>query len=314
MKTQAIELVTSAARAAFWTEFNQMPDRIGSIAYRIASDMKIESYAWLGDAPNVREWVGNRVHKGVPELSFTITNKLWESTLDFDFFTISSPAGGAQATVRGRQMGNKAATHPYRLALSLLEANPTCYDSVAFYATTHKDPGANYTTNQSNAITVTGMTSTTAPSAFDMLTCVRAIHNYFLTVKDGEGDEAFGDSYLSIKPIVICHPSYITSLNQVAVNDQITSGTVMVGNDCVGTFTPVVSNRLTAVATSAFIYAIAPNSPRSAFIYQEHSPVSLTDNASSVLAGEVPDLSMRAAGAWNVGVGDWRCSARILLT
>jgi phage major head subunit gpT-like protein len=42
-----------------------------------------ETYAWLGAVPKFREWIGGRVATKPKKERYTITNKLWEQTLEF---------------------------------------------------------------------------------------------------------------------------------------------------------------------------------------------------------------------------------------
>ena len=42
------------------------------------SNQLTETYAWLGQVPTFREWIGERTAKGLPEFDFSIKNKdLW---------------------------------------------------------------------------------------------------------------------------------------------------------------------------------------------------------------------------------------------
>lgn len=308
MITQGIELVTSAARASFFANFNPLPDRLAQIAMRMPSDMKTESYAWLGDAPNVREWVGSRIHKGMPELTFSISNKLFESTIDVDYFTYTSPAGGAQVAARTSQMAQKMSSHPYRLAMDVMIANGLCYDGQNFFDTDHTDPGGSNVTGQNNTATLTGLSSSTACTPLDAMKIVRAIHAHFLGVKDSEGDESFGDVYGGIRPLIIVPPAIVAAFNQVLKNPTVTDATVEYDNDARDSFDLISSSK---VGTSD-VYALALGAGgRFPFIFQEHTSVSLRDNSDRVLAGETPVLTISAAGAWNVGYGDWRCARKL---
>jgi phage major head subunit gpT-like protein len=274
---------------------------------RIPSNMKTESFAWLGDSPNVREWVGSRIHKGMPELSFAITNKLYEGTLDFDYFTYTSPTGGAMASARASQLGQKMSSQPYRLALDVMVANGLCYDGQNFFDTDHTDPGAGYTTSQSNAVTVTGLSSATACTALDAVKVVRAIHQHFLGIKDSEGDPSFGDELAAIRPLLIVPIAVSAVFNQAKNSSTIIDSGSPVDNDVQGTFDVVISDK----ASASVVYALALGAGgRFPFIFLEHTPASLRDNADRVLSGETPILTVMASSAHSVGYGDWRCAVK----
>ena len=307
MITQGIELVTSAARAEFFKNYAALPNRINQLAFRLPSGMKIESFAWLGDTPQVREWVGSRIHKGLPELSFSITNKLWETTLDFDYFTWTSQAGAEIAKNRAQQASSKAVTHYYKLLLDVMIANGLCYDGQNFFDTGHFDPGASYTTVQDNTATITGLSSATACTALDAVKIVRNIREGFLAIKDGAGDESFGDDFDTIRPLILIPPAIVGSFNMAKNNDTIVDSGAPVDNDVKGTFDFAVSSKVGASDVYALLVGVAGRYP---FIYQDYSPVQMNDNGSRVLEGETPLLTVTISTAGNVGFGDWRLARK----
>ncbi|MDR3247166.1 MAG: Mu-like prophage major head subunit gpT family protein, partial [Treponema sp.] len=52
-----------------------------SLATVITSTTAQNTYGWLGQFPQMREWIGDRVIKNIKEASYTIVNRLFESTL-----------------------------------------------------------------------------------------------------------------------------------------------------------------------------------------------------------------------------------------
>jgi phage major head subunit gpT-like protein len=40
-----------------------------------------EKYAWLGDIPSVREWLGDRVFNEMRASTYVLANKLWEDSI-----------------------------------------------------------------------------------------------------------------------------------------------------------------------------------------------------------------------------------------
>lgn len=52
------------------------------IAKQIPSDAASNTYAWLTQFPQFREWVGNRLHKVAAERAYSVDNKLFEATMD----------------------------------------------------------------------------------------------------------------------------------------------------------------------------------------------------------------------------------------
>ncbi|MDR3249395.1 MAG: Mu-like prophage major head subunit gpT family protein [Treponema sp.] len=52
-----------------------------ALATVINSTTAQNTYGWLGQFPQMREWIGDRVIKNIKEASYTIVNRLFESTL-----------------------------------------------------------------------------------------------------------------------------------------------------------------------------------------------------------------------------------------
>jgi phage major head subunit gpT-like protein len=95
-------------------------------------------YAWLGQFPKMREWVGPRVIQNLAAHSFTIKNRLFESTIGVNRNDVEDDTYGLLAPVV-MEMGLAAGDHPNELVLSLLGAGFTalCYDGKPFFAEDH---------------------------------------------------------------------------------------------------------------------------------------------------------------------------------
>ena len=126
---------------------------VGQISNYFNSDQLSETYAWLGQVPQLREWVGGRQAKGLTESKFTITNKHYESTLDFLVSDLKRDKSG-QALVRIQEQARRANTHWAKLLSTLIIDAPSsvCYDGQFFFDTDHTE--GNNTTSQSNDIQV----------------------------------------------------------------------------------------------------------------------------------------------------------------
>lgn len=62
-------------KASFKKGFDGVAPQWDQIATRVPSTTSQEDYAWLGDMPAIREWVGDRVVRGLAESGYTIKNK-----------------------------------------------------------------------------------------------------------------------------------------------------------------------------------------------------------------------------------------------
>ena len=54
------------------------------LATIITSNTNSNTYGWLGQFPQLREWVGARVVKDISESAYAIVNKKYEATLGID--------------------------------------------------------------------------------------------------------------------------------------------------------------------------------------------------------------------------------------
>src|SRR5574343_776002 len=103
------------------------------------SDQATETYAWIGDAPAMREWVGARNAKGFTENNISITNKKFEATVGIPVDDLRRDKTG-QLRVRVGQLTERAgAPHWEKLVTDLLTGNGTCYDGKAFFADDHSE-------------------------------------------------------------------------------------------------------------------------------------------------------------------------------
>src|SRR5574337_1067484 len=113
------------------------------------SNQESETYKWLGRAPAMREWVGGRAAKGVPENG--VTNAHWAKLLS---------------------------------ALIIAGESAACYDGQYFFDTDHAEGDSG---SQSNDLT-SDVTTTTAPSAAEMETAILKSVEAILGFKDDQGE------------------------------------------------------------------------------------------------------------------------------
>ena len=146
---------------------------VNDIAMEFNSDQDIETYAWLGNSPQMREWIGGRQAKGLRENNIKIANKKFESTIEIPVEWRERDKTG-QIQMRISELAMVAATHWADLLSTLVEAGEStvCYDGQYFYDTDHSEGSSG---TQSNSISVDISTlavsqhgSTTAPSVGEM--------------------------------------------------------------------------------------------------------------------------------------------------
>ncbi len=125
---------------------------INAVSNYFASDQASEEYAWLGQSPVMREWIGGRNAKGFRENGLTIANKHYEATVEYLIKDLRRDKTG-QVMARIQELARRTNAHWASLLSTLIingEAT-VCYDGQYFFDTDHEegDSGA-----QSNDISV----------------------------------------------------------------------------------------------------------------------------------------------------------------
>lgn len=128
---------------AFNTLFNKAFEAQKPIYEQIAtvtpSTTDAETYAWLGDIPNMREWIGDREVQNLSGSDYTIKNKDFELTVGVPRNAIEDDKIGLY-NPSIQMLGQSAALHPDQLVFTLLKDGFTdkCYDGEPFFSTAHK--------------------------------------------------------------------------------------------------------------------------------------------------------------------------------
>jgi phage major head subunit gpT-like protein len=126
---------------------------IDEIANLFNSDQAGETYAFLGQSPAMREWLGKRLAKGFTGQGVTILNKHYEATIEVqkkDARRDKTP----QIQARIQEFADRGQTHWASLISTLLMngASTLCYDGQYFFDTDHVEGDSGV---QSNSISVT---------------------------------------------------------------------------------------------------------------------------------------------------------------
>ena len=158
---------------------------VDPISMLFQSDQASETYAWLGQSPAMREWIGGRNAKGFRENGITIANKKYEATLEIPLDWMRRDKTG-QIQVRIDEMAQRANAHWAKLLTALIEAGETaaCYDAQYFFDTDHSEGDSG---SQSNDISV-DITTTTAPTAAEMETAILTATQKIMSFKDDQGE------------------------------------------------------------------------------------------------------------------------------
>jgi len=144
-------IINQAAMAGiyktFSTIFNQALEAAASqvdlVAMRVPSTGRSVDYKWLGNFPQMREWLGDRVIKDLSGFHYEIVNKPYESTIEVDRDDIEDDQIGVY-TPMIQGLAQSAKVHPDILAFALLKLgfSTKCYDGQYFFDTDHEVKGA----------------------------------------------------------------------------------------------------------------------------------------------------------------------------
>lgn len=125
-------------RALFFESLESQKTHWEQLAMRVDSDSPEETYNWLAGHGQMREWIGDRVIRGLAAHGYTIKKKDWEYTigvkrdeLEFDKLGLVKP--------RIQSMANLAGSHRDQLIVDLLTGGfaGVCYDGQYFFDTDH---------------------------------------------------------------------------------------------------------------------------------------------------------------------------------
>lgn len=108
------------------------------LATKVQSDSSLNTYGFLGDIPDFREWVGDRHVHGLWARDYTIRNKEYEATVAVKASAIKdNDIASAELVTRG--LGQRAKKLPDTLLAAVLKAGTTTvgFDGQFFFDTDH---------------------------------------------------------------------------------------------------------------------------------------------------------------------------------
>lgn len=108
------------------------------VASVVPSTSSANVYAWLGQFPHMKQWIGSRVLRDMAAHGYSITNILYESTVSVPRVDIEDDNIGVYSPLFQMQ-GQEAEQYPNRDVFSLLAKGDSelCYDGQNFFDTDH---------------------------------------------------------------------------------------------------------------------------------------------------------------------------------
>lgn len=128
--------------SGFSTSFNKgftgAESQYQQIAMVAPSQSRDTTYAWLGQLPRLREWLGDRRIKSIAASGYKIVNKNFESTVEVPANDIKDDQYGVYGPMI-EDLGRAAAELPDEMIFALLASGFTspCYDGQNFFDAEH---------------------------------------------------------------------------------------------------------------------------------------------------------------------------------
>lgn len=286
---------------------------VNLISNLFGSDQDSETYAWLGQVPQMREWIGGRNGKGLRDENFTIRNKHYEATIDILVRWLRRDKTG-QAMVRIRELAMRSNSHWASLLSTLIlnGTSTTCYDGQFFFDTDHSEGSSgtqdNDITVDISALPAAAHGSTTAPSPEEMQQAIlKGITQITGFVDDqGEPMNENASNFLVMVP---------QSLMFAGINALVMpKGTGLSEQQATGFSVDIVGNARLSSWTDAFA-VFRTDSNAKGLIRQEETDVDLKVKAEGSEYEFDNDAHQYGIDAWrNVGYGMWQDACLVTLT
>jgi phage major head subunit gpT-like protein len=151
INTAGLASLRKSFSAAFQNAFATAPSQWAKVATLIVSNTESNLYAFLGQFPKLREWLGDRQVKNLAASNYTLTNKAFEATVAVNRTTIEDDTYGVYAPIM-QEMGYSAGLHPDEGVFAALAAGASslCYDGQYFFDTDHPVVVSGASTTASN--------------------------------------------------------------------------------------------------------------------------------------------------------------------
>lgn len=138
INAQSLTTLQSGFSAAFREGMGAARSYWRTLAMEIPSTSSRNEYGWLGDLPNIREWLGERKIAPLSVKGYALENKTFEASVSVKRTSIEDDEYGVYSAAF-RKMGVDAAAHPDQLVFGALKAGFTtrCHDGQFFFDTDH---------------------------------------------------------------------------------------------------------------------------------------------------------------------------------
>ena len=138
VSSEILHALTTCLSAAFTRGLSGVEPQWNRIASEVPSSSASNTYGWMKDLPDIKEWVGERQLATLDGYGYTITNKLWESSIRVKREHIEDDQIG-QYSITAERYGRMTAVFPDKLCYALLCAGfkTLCFDGQNFFDEDH---------------------------------------------------------------------------------------------------------------------------------------------------------------------------------
>lgn len=138
INSKNLDLVFRGFQTVYSDAYLEAPVDYDKIAMTVKSQSRDETYGWLGQFPQLREWIGPRHIRSLTAHAFTIQNRSFESTVSVPREDIADDRLGVFKPAFS-EMGQLARRHPEELVFDLLSSGfeTECFDGQNFFDTDH---------------------------------------------------------------------------------------------------------------------------------------------------------------------------------
>jgi phage major head subunit gpT-like protein len=290
---------------------------VNGLANMFGSDQASETYAFLGQSPGFREWIGGRQGKGLRSDSLAITNKHYESTLEIAVKDARRDKTG-QIMARVQEFADRSVTHWASLLSTLLlnGATTVCYDGQYYFDTDHSEGSSG---SQSNSISVDISAlpaavhgAVTAPSVEEFQQAMLAGIAQILSFKDDRGEPMNENAKAFIIKVPVS--LYLTATAAVTAVTTAALQQNLNPNMIAGLDISVVMNpRLSAWTDKFSVHRV--DSPIKGLICQEEKGTELKVKAEGSEYEFDNDAWQFGLDSWrNVGYGYWQRACLVTMT
>lgn len=296
-------------------EQNPGPGWIEPVSTLIPSDQETETYDWIGQSPQMREWIGGRQARGFNDFEYTIRNKPYEATLQIPTEWLRRDKTG-QIAQRIRELAQRANAHwASLLSTQIINGESTaCYDGQFFFDTDHSEGDSGSQSNDISvdisALPVAVNGSTTSPSDEEMMLAIfegiKSIHAF---VDDrGEPMNEDANDFVVMVPNGL-HVAAAAALGNMRLNNGRDNELLAAGFS----LQLAVNVRLTTSGswTDKFVVFRRTGMP---LIRQEEVPISISAVAEDSEHAFKEREHLYGVEAWrNVGYGFWQHACLVTL-